>query len=95
MVGNAGPVWQVRAKCQLQCQGIWDKVKEWAHKELHDRASVFRGKAAATNMVEDRQQMVRGALLDALDVAPRDAKAVGYRTNWPDQRKQWSITKTQ
>ena len=53
---------------------------------------MLRGKAAATNMAEAPVQMVRGALLDALDVTPKDAKAAGPErsSSRPEQKKEHS-----
>ena len=76
----------------MHCQATFDAVKAWSDKELGSKCAVFRGKAAATNMAEAPVQMVRNAILHALDVSPKEAKEKGYGTNWPDQKKQWSIT---
>ena len=76
----------------MHCQATFHAVKAWSDKELSGQCAVFRGKAAATNMAEAPVQMVRTAILHALDVCPKEAKEKGYRTNWPDQEKQCSIT---
>ena len=87
LVGNCGPVWQAHVKCQLQCQSIFDAVETWADKELNNKVSGLRETATATNMADAPVQIVR------LDIIANDAKAAGYRTNWPDQKTQWSLVK--
>ena len=68
-------------------------MKAWAHKELNDKASVLRGKAAATNMMEALVQMVRGALLDALDSSQRcQSSRLQNELGGPQK---WSITKNE
>ena len=90
-IGNAGPVWQIKVQCQMQTQSVTDQVKEWCSSNIGGKASVFNCKHAAANMSECPIQNVRNALLHAYDVPPAEAKSQGYRTNWPDLSKKWSI----
>lgn len=65
----------------------------WAAKGLDGTAAVFKGESAATNMVECPVQMIRNALLHAVDVPPGEAEGKGYSTCWPDLNKKWCICK--
>lgn len=64
---------------------MFESAEAWADKGLNSKVSVFRGKVAATNMAETPVQIVRNAVLHALDGHSKDAKGAGYRINWPDQ----------
>ena len=93
LIGNCGPVWQVRIKCQSQCQSIFDSIKPWAEKEFGgSKCAIFRGKAAATNMAESPVQLIRNIILRQLGISPQAARDNGIRTNWPDLKKQRSVT---
>ena len=43
-------------------------------------------------MAESPVQLIRNTILRQLGISPQAARDNGIRTNWPDLKKQWSVT---
>lgn len=93
MVSNAGPVWALQTKSQNSLTATPDISIDRCQKELGGKMTVFRGKAAAINMLDAPTQFTRASILAGENVSSQGPEAQGFTKNWPVQKMAWSISR--
>jgi len=89
-VSNNGPMLAVKVVTPEKVRDAMNLVHKWQQDEKLD-AAVFRGKTSLTQMVELPIRGAHKAMLQQMNMDPRQGKEAGLSTCWMDQSKKWSI----